>query len=132
MSPDVDTAKDLLQLAGGPSVLGVGALLTYTSSTFTDSRRIASKGWLALGAGSALLCWLLLFLVLSAPTVWASLTARGPVEPILVLLAAAWVISAALVLVVSWKAPIALRYLIESYRSDETPWMLRWLRRWLG
>lgn len=132
MSTDIDTAKDLLQLAGGPSVLGVGALLTYTSATFTDSKRIASKGWLALGAGLALLCWLVLFLVLSAPTVLASLIARGSVEPVLVLLTAAWLISAGLVLVVLWKAPVAFRYLIESYPPDETPWMLRSIRRWLG
>ena len=110
-------------------MLGVGALLTYTSTTFADSKRIASKGWLALGAGSALLGWLVLFLVLSAPTVVASLVAQGSVEPVLVLLSAAWLISAGLVLIVLWKTPVALRYLVESYPPDETPWVLRWIRR---
>ncbi|WP_147381613.1 hypothetical protein [Nocardioides immobilis] len=103
--------------------------MTYTTSVFGDSRRDSSKGWLALGAGAALLVWLVLFLALSATTVWASLTAGGPMEPVLVLLVAAWIVCAGLVVVVFWKTPVALRYLVESYRPEETPCALRWIRR---
>lgn len=125
MSSEVDLAKDLLQFAAGPSILGVGALVTFSTSTFNDDRRISSKGWLAVGAGALLLGWLLLFLGLAADPVTKSLTADGPVEPVLVLLGAACLVSIGLALLVLWNVPNSLRYLVNCYRPEDTPWPLR-------
>lgn len=132
MATAVETAKDLLQLAAGPSILGVGALITYATATYSDPKRVPSKGWLALGAGVLLFGWLLLFVLLALPTVWQSWATDGTVEPVLVLLTAAWLVAIALLALVVWKVPTAVTYLTASYRPDEMPWLLRLIRRRRG
>lgn len=129
MTTPTETAKDLIALAGGPSIVGVGALLAYATGTLSSAERIPRKGWLTLGAGLVLALWLVLFGVLAAPTVLDSWTARGPLEPTLVLLSATWLVAAGLFVVLMLNVRVAVRYLDESYRADERPRLLRVLRR---
>ena len=69
MSTRVETAKDLLTFAGGPSLLGTAALLAYLGKVLASSDRKPQKAWTALGAGVLLVAWLAVFVVWAAPTV---------------------------------------------------------------
>jgi len=124
--------EDLLTFAGGPSILGVGALLGYGRGVLKGSDRTPAKGWLTLGAGLLLCGWLLLFLALACPTVLRSWTASGEVQPKLVLLTATWLAAIGLLGTALAKAPAAGRYLSESYRAGEGPWLVRVMRRLVG
>lgn len=128
----VETAKDLIAFAGGPSIVGVGAVLAYLARTLSDRKRDARKGWLALGAGFLLLVWLVLFVILAASTVLASWMARGNVEPTLVLLSATWLVAFGLMFILIRNAKVVAQYLVDSYPPDKDPWLVRLFRRRLG
>jgi len=132
MASSTDTAKDLLKLAGGPAIVGVGALLGYTRAVLADDERNSTKGWIALGAGVLLVAWLMIFIVWSLPTVWRSLFADGDPQVRLVLLAATWLVALGLAVAAIARAPAMARYVCESYRAGEGPWPVRFLRRVLG
>lgn len=129
MSTRVETAKDLLTFAGGPSLLGTAALLAYLGKVLASSDRKPQKAWTALGAGVLLVAWLAVFVVWAAPTVTSTWTADGPADVTLVLLSATWFIAIALVALLLYRSPDLGRCLTESYRAGEGPWLVRWLRR---
>jgi hypothetical protein len=129
VATSTDVAGDLLTFAGGPSILGVGALLGYARGVLTGDERSPGRGWLTLGAGVLLCGWMLAFLALACPTVWRSWSAGGPVDPKLVLLSATWLAAIGLLAVCLLNARALARYLSESYRQGEGPWLVRMLRR---
>lgn len=132
MAASTDVAANLLTFAGGPSILGVAALLGYARGVLTSSDRTPGKGWLTLGAGLLLGGWMLAFLLLALPTVWRSWFASGSVQPNLLLLSATWFAAIGLLGVCLWKARAVGAYLAESYHSGEGPWPVRIIRRLLG
>lgn len=129
MSDTLSNAKDLLQFAAGPSIVGVGALLAYATNVYNDDKRVPAKGWLALGAGVVLFVWIVLFIGLAIPTLWRSWTGTGTVEPILVLLNATATVAICLGVVIIWHTPKALDYLRKSYDPESLPRLLRSRRR---
>lgn len=129
MTSSSDSAKDLLTLAGGPSILGVTALLGYLRGVLSDSRRIPRKGWTSLGAGLVLLAWLSVFLVWASPTVWQSWFAQGDPKIHLFLLSATWVLAGGLVMLAVRKGRDVLTYISESYHSTDDFLALRMVRR---
>jgi len=132
VAASTDFAGDLLKLAGGPSILGIGALLGYARGVLKADDRTPGKGWLTLGAGLLLCGWLLVFLALACPTVLRSWQADGDLQPVLVLLTATWFVAVGLLVAALWQARAVARYLSESYRQDEGPWLVRQLRRLIG
>ena len=71
-------AKDLITLAGGPSIFGVAALLGFLASTLAKTERDPRKGWYLLGGGLLLTGWLVMFIVLIILSVLAGIYAgRG-------------------------------------------------------
>lgn len=131
MAASTDVAEDLLTFAGGPSILSVAVLLTYARGVLNSSDRVPGKGWLTLGAGVLLCGWMLLFLGLACPTVLRSWTSHGDVQPKLVLLSATWFAAIGLLVTAVAKAPSVARYLSDSYRQGEGPWLVRIMRRML-
>lgn len=129
MAAMVDTAKDLMTFAGGPSMIGTAGLLAYARKVLDSSERDPSKGWLALGAGVALMAWMAVFLTWAAPTVLRSWRADGDANVTLVLLSVTWLAAGVLVVLLLRGAPSAARYLTEAYREGEGPWLVRVLRR---
>ncbi len=129
MASPNDTAKALLTLAGGPSILGVGALLGYARNVLASNERHSGKGWRTLGAGLLLVGWLVVFVGWAAPTVLRSWFADGSPEVPLVLLSATWVAAIGLLIAAILKAPEVARYVSESYRVGEGPAAVRLLRR---
>jgi hypothetical protein len=127
-----DVAGDLLTFAGGPSILGVGALLGYARTVLKSDDRTPAKGWLTLGAGVLLCAWMALFLALACPTVWRSWFADGAVQPKLLLLSATWFAAIGLLGACLWKARAVGQYLSESYHQGEGFWLIRLIRRILG
>jgi polyferredoxin len=125
-----ETARELILLAGGPSIIGVSALLTYLVRTLAGDDRIPRKGWLALGSGCLIAVWLGLLLIVAAPLVWKSWNTPGAMDPILVFLSATWVLAAVLLTALMFKGKAVCRYLAESYPPREGPWSVRLLRRW--
>jgi hypothetical protein len=83
-------------------------------------------------AGLLLLIWLALFVILAMPTVLASWTARGNVQPTLVLLSATWLIAIGLTVVAILRAKIVAQYLVDSYPPEADPWLVRRFRSWLA
>lgn len=129
MSTSVETAKDLLTFAGGPSMLGTVALLAYTRKVFEGSERRAAAGWTALGAGLLLVVWLVVFILWAAPTVFGSWRSDGPADVTLVMLSVTWSIAIGFVSLLLFRSPVAARFLTEAYRSGEGPWLVRMLRK---
>jgi hypothetical protein len=129
MTSNTDTASQLLTLAGGPSILGVGALLAYARGVLKSNERVPVKGWLTMGAGIALTLWLLMFLGLAAPTVFGSWSAEGDPQASLILLSATWFAAIALLVSAVIKGPGVARYLSEAYRQGEGPWLVSVIRR---
>jgi hypothetical protein len=129
MSTSVETAKDLMTFAAGPSALGVGTLVVFARGVLNSDERSPRKGWLAVGAGAALVVWLLVFVSLAAGPVVDSRRDLG--EPTLILLAATWLVAIGLLVVVLGHTRRVARYLVESYRADELPPLLSPLERWL-
>lgn len=129
MASNTDTATQLMTLAGGPSILGVGALLKYAGGVLRSEEREPRKGWLTLGAGIGLCVWLLIFLVLAAPTVFRSWSADGNLQASLVLLSATWFAAVCLLVAAVIKGPELARYLSEAYRHGEGPWLVKIIRR---
>jgi hypothetical protein len=129
VAASTDVAADLLTFAGGPSILGVAALLGYARGVLTSSERTPGKGWLTLGAGLLLGGWMLAFLLLACPTVWRSWFAHGAVQPKLLLLSATWLAAIGLLGVCLWKARAVGEYLCDSYHQGEGPWLVLMLRR---
>jgi hypothetical protein len=105
MVSNTDTATELMTLAGGPSILGVGALLTYARGVLKSDERTPLKGWLTLGAGIGLCVWLLIFLVLAAPTVLRSWFADGDPQAPLVFLSSTWFAAVCLLVAAVIKGP---------------------------
>jgi hypothetical protein len=126
-----DAAKDLISLAGGPSIFGVAAVLVYLTSTLSKPERSSQKGWYILGAGALLAAWMVMFISLAAPTVFGSWS-PGVVSPTLVLLSATWLIAVVLVVVLVAHAKSAASYLAESYADGEGPWLVKTIRKWLA
>jgi len=129
MASNTDTATQLLILAGGPSILGVGALLKYARGVLNSNERAPVKGWPTLGAGIVLSFWLLMFLGLAAPTVFGSWSADGDPQASLILLSATWFAAIALLVSAVIKGPEVARYLSEAYRQGEGPWLVSIIRR---
>src|SRR5664279_2536117 len=57
-----------MEFAGGPSIVGVSVVLGYATQVLSSNDRAPRKGWLALGAGALVACWMVLFLSLAAGT----------------------------------------------------------------
>lgn len=128
MSAATDQAEDLLKLAGGPSLIAVSAALGYAKAVLGDKKRKPRKGWAALGAGALGVAWLVVFIVLAAPTIWHSLTAEGPVEPLLVLLALTWACAVGLCLFALAHVRKLVRYLAQAYPPTSEPSVVRGAR----
>lgn len=128
MNP-ADAAKDLITLAGGPSIFGVAALLGYLAATLAKPEREPRKGWYLLGGGLLLIAWLVMFVIIAAPTVFASWTGGGVMNPNLVLLSATWLIVIVLAIVLVAHTNTVATYLAESYPDGQGPWMVRLIRR---
>lgn len=131
MSAATDTASDLLKMAAGTPLFGVASIGSYYAAVMKNDEREPIKGWFTLAAGVALVAWLTLFVCLAAPAVLHSWTARGTVEPVLVTLSGTWVVSLVFIAVALTRTRQVCAYLLDSYHQGHTPWMLRWLRRWL-
>jgi hypothetical protein len=129
VAASTDVAESLLKLAGGPSILGVGALLGYARGVLKSNERTPGKGWLTLGAGVLVCGWTIVFLALAGPTMLRSWKAPGDVQPVLVLLTATWFAAVGLLMAALTRAPAVARYLAESYHAGEGPWLVRMLRR---
>ncbi|GAA3716312.1 hypothetical protein GCM10022204_40050 [Microlunatus aurantiacus] len=114
-------AKDLITLAGGPSIFGVAALLGFLASTLAKTERDPRKGWYLLGGGLLLTGWLVMFIVIAAPTVVASWTATGVVSPTFVLLSATWLVTIVLTIVLVSHTRAVLVYLTDSYPPGAGP-----------
>ncbi len=120
-----------MEFAGGPSIVGVSVVLGYATQVLSSNDRAPRKGWLALGAGALVACWMVLFLSLAAGTVFRSLGGDGPLESALVLLGATWLSAGTLVVVVLGHTKAVCRYLSEAYPADEGPSLLTLIRRWV-
>jgi hypothetical protein len=129
MANSVETAKDLMTVVAGPSLLGTAALLTYAKKVFDAPERKPAKGWLAVLAGLALCAWMTVFVVWAAPTVVRSWTSDGEANATLALLSATWLVALGFILVLLVRFPTAARYLAEAYRTDQGPLPVRLLRR---
>ncbi len=132
MAAGTDVAEDLLTFFGGPSIVGVAALLTYARGVLDSSERTPARGWRTLGAGVLLCVWMLVFLALACTSVLRSWTSHGAVQPKLVLLSATWFVAIGLLVVCVVKARAVGQYLSESYHQGECPWLVRLIRRLLG
>lgn len=124
-----DTATSLITFVGGPSLLGIAAMIKFSGEVLNDAARVPRKGWLALGAEVLVVLWMVLFVGLSAPTMLRSWTADGSVEPTLVLLSATAVVAVAVLGVSASRVMPTLRYVDESYRTDEDWWAITLVRR---
>lgn len=124
-----DAAKDLMTLAGGPAIFGVAALLGFLASTLAKAERAPRKGWYLLGGGLLLTGWLVMFIVIAAPTVIASWTAAGVVSPTFVLLSATWLITIVLTIVLVTNTRAVLLYLTDSYPAGAGPRTVQLFRR---
>ena len=129
MASNVDTATELMTLAGGPSTLGTAAIYAWTQATLRNTNRDPARGWTALGASLLLAGWLIVFVVLAIPTVVASWDNSGDPNPTLILLSATWLVALPLIVIAAKLTLSAVRYLDEAYRVDEGPWLIRQLRR---
>lgn len=131
MNP-VDAAKDLITLAGGPSIFGVAALLGFLASTLAKPERDPRKGWYLLGGGLLLTSWLLMFIIIAAPAVFASWTGNGAVAPAFVLLSATWIVTITLTIVLIAHTKAVAAYLADSYPPAEGPRAVKLIRRLLN
>lgn len=131
MNP-ADAAKDLITLAGGPSIFGVAALLGFLASTLAKPERDPRKGWYLLGGGLLLTSWLLMFIIIAAPAVFASWTSNGALAPALVLLSATWIVTITLAIVLVAHTKAVATYLADSYPPAEGPWPVQCIRRLLS
>lgn len=130
MNP-ADAAKDLITLAGGPSIFGVAALLGFLASTLAKPERDPRKGWYLVGGGLLLTSWLLMFIIIAAPAVLASWTSNGVLSPTLVLLSATWLITITLTIVLVTHTKAVVTYLADSYSPGEGPRPVELMRRLL-
>ena len=87
--------------------------------------------WLMIAAGALSVVLCVTFLALSSGRVFASWMATGTVEPVLVLLSMAWFVAIAALITVLVSVKRACRHLVECYHPNDTPLMVRWLRRWV-
>lgn len=124
-----DTATSLMTFVGGPSLLGIAAMTKFSGDVLTDPTRVPRKGWLALGAEVLVVLWMVLFVGLSAPTMLRSWTADGSVEPTLVLLTATALVAVAVVGMSASRVMPTLRYVDESYRTEDDGWAITLVRR---
>lgn len=69
-----------MTFVGGPSLLGIAAMTKFSGEVLNDRARVPRKGWLALGAELVVALWMVLFVVLSAPTMLRSWTTDGAVD----------------------------------------------------
>jgi hypothetical protein len=129
----VETADALLKLAGGPSVLSTATLFAIASATMREKTRSPRKGWLASAAGAGGLVFIIIFLVVSAWHVFRALTAfGGELEPVLLGLVSTWFASLAVTFFALSRTPDVVRYLIESYRPEKRPYVIRQLAKWVS
>lgn len=128
MTP-VDVAGDLITLAGGPSIFGVAALLAYLASTLAKPERDPRRAAYLLGGGLLLTGWLVMFIVVAAPTVFASWKATETVSPTYVLLSATWLITIILTAVLVGHARAVLTYLTDCYPKANGPRFVELVRR---
>jgi protein-S-isoprenylcysteine O-methyltransferase Ste14 len=118
-----------MTIVGGPSLLGIAAMTTFSGNVLHDPARVQRKGWLALGAEVSVVIWMLFFVGLSAPTMLRSWTADGSIEPTLVLLTATAVVALAVLGISASRVMPTLRYVDESYRTDDNGWAITLVRR---
>lgn len=125
----MSTPTELISLAGGPSIFGVGALSIYIRDVLADYRRIPRMAWRVLASCAAMAAWLSVFIVWAAPTVFESWLADGKLQVDLFLLSASWIVAIGLLtLDLAWHVPRSLRYLDESYPSGTAPWVILRIR----
>ena len=124
-----DTATSLMTFVGGPSLLGIAAMTKFSGKVLNDPARVPRNGWLALGAEVSVVLWMVLFLGLSAPTMLRSWTADGAVEPTLVLLNATALVAIAVLGMSASRVMPTLRYVDDSYRTDDNGWAITFVRR---
>lgn len=111
----------------------------WVSSCCSDSRGRILKSddrspvwaWLMVAAGALSVVLCVTFIGLSSARVFASWVATGTVEPVLVLLSLAWFVAIAAIITVLVSVKRACRHLVECYHADDTPFVVRWLRRWV-
>lgn len=115
-------------LLGGPAVVGVAVLFGYARGVLSKAARDPHAGWLTFGAGTVLVSWFTVFLLLSTSDVIHSWGVHGKTEPAFVLLTASWLVGIGLLLVTVWNARRAARYLSECYRTGDWPLPVRVLR----
>lgn len=127
----MEAEKDLLLVLGGPSGLGLVALFGFSWGVLKSEERSPVWTWLMIAAGALSVVLCVTFLALSSGRVFASWMATGTVEPILVLLSMAWFVAIAALIAVLVSVKRACRHLVECYHPDETPLVVRWLRRWV-
>ncbi len=104
-------------------------MTTFSGNVLGDPARVPRKGWFALGAEVSVVLWMVLFVALSAPTMLRSWTADGSVEPTLVLLTATAIVALAVLGMSASRVMPTLRYVDESYRTDDNGWAITLVRR---
>jgi hypothetical protein len=124
-----DTAASLMTFVGGPSLVGIAAMTKFSGEVLNDLARVPRKGWLALGAEVVVVLWMVLFVAVAAPTMVRSWTADGPVEPTLVLLSATGFVAIAVLGMSASRIGPTLRYVDESYRTDDHGWGIDLVRK---
>lgn len=119
-------------MAASPPFVGVWALALYAGRTLSGHDRTPRKGWTTLIFGIVLVLWFGVFLALATPLIVTALTAETEMEPVFVILSFTWVAVAGLLVFLFAKTKTVCRYLVESYRRGEDPWLVALLRRWVN
>lgn len=123
--PDI---AGLLALGSGPALLGVTTLLAYARTVLRAPERAPGRAWSMLGAGGLVVGWLLVVLVVSAAAARGVVTGALPADPAGLLLVASWLVAAGVVVTVLAHVPAGARFLVDSYRADSGPWLVRRVR----
>jgi hypothetical protein len=130
VSAATDTATALMTFVGGPALIGIAAMTKFSGDVLRDDSRAPRQGWLALGAELMVAVWMVIFLILAAPTVYESWTTDGRLEPTLVLLSATAAASVGVLGFATSRVAPTVRLIDESYRADASGTSIKLIRRW--